>query len=154
MLVNDEIYDIKVFFNFYTHNIRAEKYLHATWLSSKCALLPLSLLFYFKTMRDIALKSRPRFLPRRVYGVTKPVTFTRWRRLIRALDLRLKRSWVRISAIPFSGNNLGQVVHMRVPLSRSSIIWYRSRDGDALRLASHWPCVSDFSGLSAYGLTA
>ena len=33
-----------------------------------------------------------------------------------------------------SGNNLGQVVHTYVPLSASSIIWYRSRVGDALRL--------------------
>ena len=32
------------------------------------------------------------------------------------------------------GNNLGQVVHTRMRLSPSSIIWYRSRDGDALRL--------------------
>ena len=32
------------------------------------------------------------------------------------------------------GNNLGQVVHTRVPLSPSSIIWYRSRGGDDLRL--------------------
>ena len=28
-----------------------------------------------------------------------------------ALDLRLKRSRVRISAVPLSGNNLGQVIH-------------------------------------------
>ena len=34
--------------------------------------------------------------------------------------------------LAFSGNNLGQVVHIRVPLSPSSIIWYRSMDGDAL----------------------
>ena len=34
--------------------------------------------------------------------------------------------------LAFSGNNLGQVVHTRVPLSPSSIIWYRSMDGDAL----------------------
>jgi len=36
--------------------------------------------------------------------------------------------------LALSGNNLGQVVHMHVPLSPSSIIWYRSRGGDALRL--------------------
>ena len=50
-----------------------------------------------------------------------------------------------------------------MPLSPSSTIWYRSRGGDALRaaagevtvgLTSHWPCVTDFSGLSAYGLKA
>ena len=52
---------------------------------------------------------------------------------VRALDLRLKGSRFRISAVTLSGNNLGQVVHTNVPLSPSSIIWYRSRSGDALR---------------------
>ena len=33
-----------------------------------------------------------------------------------------------------STNNSGQVVHTRVPLSPSSIIWYRPKGGDALRL--------------------
>ena len=36
------------------------------------------------------------------------------------LDLRLKRSRVRISAVPLWGNNIGQVVHTHVPLSPSS----------------------------------
>ena len=45
-----------------------------------------------------------------------------------------KRSRVRLLAVPLSGNNLGQVVHTHVPLSPSSIIWCRSRGGDALRL--------------------
>jgi len=31
-------------------------------------------------------------------------------------------------------NNLGQVVHTYVPLSPSSITWYRPKGGDALRL--------------------
>ena len=57
--------------------------------------------------------------------------------MVRAFDLRLKRSRVRISAVPVSGNNLGQVVHTHVPLSPSSMIWYRSRGGDALRLGSN-----------------
>ena len=68
-----------------------------------------------------------------------------------ALDLRLKRLRVRILAVPFSGNNLGQVVvHTHVPLSPNSTIWYRSRGrwcpaaGKAtVDLASHWPCVTD-----------
>ena len=38
------------------------------------------------------------------------------------LDLRLKRSLVRLPAVPLSGNNLGQVVHILLPLSPSSII--------------------------------
>jgi len=50
--------------------------------------------------------------------------------VVRALDLRLKRSRVRISAVPLSVNNTGQVVRTRMPLSPSSIIW----GGDALRL--------------------
>jgi len=36
--------------------------------------------------------------------------------------------------LALSGNKLGQVVHSDMPLSSSNIIWYRSRDGDALRL--------------------
>jgi len=40
--------------------------------------------------------------------------------MVSALDLRLKRLRVRISTVPLSGNNLGQVVHTRVPLSPSS----------------------------------
>jgi len=31
-------------------------------------------------------------------------------------------------------NNLGQVVHIYVPLSPSNITWYRPRGGDALQL--------------------
>ena len=54
--------------------------------------------------------------------------------MVRALDLRLKLSRVRISAVPLSGNSLGQVVHTHVPLSPSSIILHRSSSGDALRL--------------------
>jgi len=53
--------------------------------------------------------------------------------VVRVLDLRLKRSRIRISAVPLS-RNLGQVVHTRVPLSPSNIIRYRSRGDDALRL--------------------
>jgi len=36
--------------------------------------------------------------------------------------------------LALSANNLGQVVHTHAPLSPSSIIWHRSRGGDALRL--------------------
>ena len=36
--------------------------------------------------------------------------------VVRALDLRVKRSSVRISAVPLPGNNPGQVVHTHVPL--------------------------------------
>ena len=46
------------------------------------------------------------------------------------VGLQQKRSRVRFPAVPLSGNNLGQVVHTPVPLSPSSIIWYRSMGGD------------------------
>ena len=36
----------------------------------------------------------------------------------RALDLRLRRSWVRLPAVPLSGNNLGQVVHTRASVTK------------------------------------
>jgi len=47
---------------------------------------------------------------------------------------RNKRSRIRLPAVPLSGNNLGQVVHTHLSLSPSSIVWYRSRGGDALQL--------------------
>jgi len=77
--------------------------------------------------------------------------------VVSALDLRLRRSRVRLAAVSLSGNNPGQVVHTHVPLSPSSIIWYRSKGGDALRLdweGNHRSGVADFSGSSTYGLTA
>jgi len=43
-------------------------------------------------------------------------------------------SWVRISASPLPGNSLGQVAHMHVPLSPSSIVWYWLVGSDALWL--------------------
>ena len=39
--------------------------------------------------------------------------------------LTTARLWVRLPADPLPGNNPGQVVHTRVPLSPSSIFWYR-----------------------------
>jgi len=44
--------------------------------------------------------------------------------------LRLERSRVQLPAEPLSGNDLGQVVRTHVPLSPSSIIWYRLRGSD------------------------
>jgi len=54
--------------------------------------------------------------------------------VVRALGWQLKTWQARLPAVPLSANNLGQVVHIHVPLSPSSIVWYRSRGGDALRL--------------------
>ena len=42
-----------------------------------------------------------------------------------------------MSVVPLEAmlrNNLGQVAHTYVPLSPSSITWYRPKGGDALRL--------------------
>ena len=41
--------------------------------------------------------------------------------------MRIKRTTGSTPGLALSGNNLWQVVHTRVPLSPSSIIWYRSR---------------------------
>jgi len=45
--------------------------------------------------------------------------------------LATQRSWVRLSAVPLSRDNLRQAVHTRVLLSPSSVNWYRSNGGDA-----------------------
>jgi len=52
----------------------------------------------------------------------------------RALDFAISRSRVQILLEATLRNNLGQVVHTYVPLSASSINWYRPNGGDALRL--------------------
>ena len=80
--------------------------------------------------------------------------------MVRTLDLRSVgrefESWP-----PRYRVQPGQVVNTHVPLSPSSIIWYQPMGGDALRLgrkavglASHWPCVTDNSGITTYGLMA
>ena len=64
-------------------------------------------------------------------------------------------------AILLSGNNLGQVVHIHMTLvtKQYSSVPVKGRwcpaDGKVtVGLASHWPCITGFSGLSTYGLTA
>ena len=52
----------------------------------------------------------------------------------KAFGLAINRSRVQILLEVTLRNNLGQVVHSYVPLSPSSIIWYRPNGGDALRL--------------------
>ena len=51
---------------------------------------------------------------------------------LRAPNQRRKRSRVQVLVVPLSGNNLGQVVRTSGP--PSSIIWYWSKSGDAIRL--------------------
>jgi len=55
-----------------------------------------------------------------------PLATTPRRQLGRWLATK-KRSRVRLPAVPLSGNDVGQVVHTRVPLSESSIVWYRGQ---------------------------
>ena len=56
----------------------------------------------------------------------------------KGVGLAIHRSWVKFPAVLLSYNNLGQSCsHTHVPLSPSSIIWYRSRSGDTLRLGSN-----------------
>ena len=52
----------------------------------------------------------------------------------RALDFAISRSRVQILLEAVLRNNLGQVVYTYVPLSPSSITWYRPKGGDALQL--------------------
>ena len=65
-------------------------------------------------------------------------SMSRWRgnAMGRALDFAINRSRVQIlpEAMLRTGKNLGQVVYTYVPLSPSSITWYRPKGGDALRL--------------------
>jgi len=52
----------------------------------------------------------------------------------RALEFAIHRSQVQMLLEATLRSNLGQVVHTYVPLSPSSITWYRPKSGDALRL--------------------
>ena len=52
----------------------------------------------------------------------------------KAFGLAISRSRVQILLEATLRNNLGQVVYTYVPLSPSSITWYRPKGGDALRL--------------------
>ena len=50
------------------------------------------------------------------------------------VGLQLKRSWFWQSAILLLGSNFRQVVHTHLPLSPSSITWYRSQGSGAIWL--------------------
>ena len=52
----------------------------------------------------------------------------------KGVGLEINRSRVQILLEATLRNNLGQVVYTYVPLSPSSITWYRPKGGDALRL--------------------
>jgi len=74
------------------------------------------------------------------------------------VNSRLRKSRVRLPAVPLSDNNLGQVVHTHVPLSASSTKCHRSWCGIApaagkvtVGQASDWPGVIN-SPIRAHGL--
>ena len=52
----------------------------------------------------------------------------------KAFGLAISRSRVQILLEATLRNNLRQVIYTYVPLSPSSITWYRPKGGDALRL--------------------
>ena len=80
---------------------------------------------------DVLLYFSSVFHQRTVGHVDIPHHICVTRLIVSAVDLR--RGFAG-SGVAHSGNNLGQVVHAHVPLSPSSIIWYRSKGGDAPRL--------------------
>jgi len=51
----------------------------------------------------------------------------------KAFGLAINRSRVQVLLEAMLCNNLRQVVHTYVPVSPSSITWYRPKGGDALR---------------------
>jgi len=65
-----------------------------------------------------------------------PPLQSRWRggATSKAFGLAISRLRVQILLEATLRNNLRQVVHTYVPLSPSSITWYRPKGGDALRL--------------------
>ena len=68
------------------------------------------------------------------------------------VGLTIKRSQVRDQARTWLGYNFGQVVHTHVPLSPSSIIWYRRKPGhEQAYHAMHWPHVHGML-VSGWGL--
>jgi len=87
-------------------------------------------------------------------------TWTSLRSSVLVLDLWLIRSWVWISAVPLSGNNLGQVVHTHtrdsvtkqnnlVPVKRQ---WCPAAGKVTIGLASHCVRLQRFIHLRAHGL--
>ena len=72
--------------------------------------------------------------------------------MVRTLDSQLKGSWFDSRPFRFQVKTLGKLfTHMQyesVPVKQQ---WYPMAWKVTVGLASHWPCVTDFSGLSIYG---
>jgi len=71
-----------------------------------------------------------------VWCILMSYIYTRWRddATGKAFGLAISRSRVQILLETTLRNNLRQVVYAYMPLSPSSITWYRPKGGDALRL--------------------
>ena len=78
--------------------------------------------------------------------------------MVRWLDLWFKRSRVRLPAITLSPWASCSYTCASVTKQYSLVLvkgrWCPAAGKVTVGLASHWPCVTDFSGLSTYGLTA
>jgi len=80
--------------------------------------------------------------------------------VVRLLDLRLRKSQVRLLASRFQVTTLGKLFthtcpcHQAVNLVPVKRRWRPATGEVTVGLASHWPCVADFSGLSTCWLTA
>ena len=68
----------------------------------------------------------------------------------KAFRLAISRSQVRILLGTTLRNNLRQVVHTYVPLSPSSITWYRPKGGDALRMGRYLQAWRKVGLMAAY----
>ena len=85
-----------------------------------------------------------------------------WWRSGQSVGLATQKVAVRISAVPLSDNNLGQVVYTWASVAKQynlvlvKVRWCHAAGKVTLGLASQWPRVKDFSGLStcirAHGL--
>jgi len=78
-------------------------------------------------------------------------------RVVRTLDLRSTGREFESRPLRYQVQPWASCQHTHVPLSPSSIIWYQPMGGDGkvtVGLASHWPCVTDNSGITTYGLMA
>jgi len=75
--------------------------------------------------------------------------------VVRALDLWLRRSWVRLQSCAFRKEPWASCSHTKkynlVPVKEQ---WCPAAGKVTVGLVSHWPCITDFSGLSTCGLKA
>ena len=88
-------------------------------------------------LTSVTDRHRPTDRPCYLVGNNRPhLQYCRWRSgaMGKAFGLAINRSQVQILLEVTLRNNLGQAVYTYVPLSPSSITWYRPKGSDALRL--------------------